>query len=91
MSFPHGALGWSAVSDCGTFCEVGCNPRNIGQLFSGRSLLINKKKKTVTTGLNKIFEPKIVIIFIPNIWVLKRNVSLRWFFCVPTTYVLVEK
>ena len=23
--------------------------------------------------------------------VLKRTVSLRWFFCVPTTYVLVEK
>ena len=53
------------------------------------------------TGLDSnIFESKIVNIFLPInfsiyygclIWVLKRTLSLRRFFCVPTTYVLVEK
>ena len=42
------------------------------------------------------FERKIVIIFLPisfyhMFWVLKRTVSLRRFFWVPTTYVLVYK
>ena len=48
-----------------------------------------------TVQLSKHFEGKIVIIFLPSnlnmFWVLKRIVSLRPFFWVPTTYVLVEK
>ena len=46
---------------------------------------------------SKLFKRKIVIIFLPIwqlkhvFWVLKRIVSLRWFFWVPTTYVSVEK
>ena len=50
----------------------------------------------LATGLDKkMFERKLSIFSYPSVltkfWVLKRTISLRWFFWVPTTYVLVEK